>query len=157
MTYRIYVSTWGHHQRCSNYRQRGSVKLAKFNFVPEQACRLNVFSTGSVADSETHYDLLCSLTFVFFCSVFIRCIPMTLFTWSCVHTLQASLQKPIYHLLKWESMVWLDWLLRTRWLIQWSVASLETAFPFLPKWFRQKRPKGLRGEILECCFQPDLS
>lgn len=40
------LSTWWHHQRCSNCRQRESIRLSPCDFIPAEALHLEVFWTG---------------------------------------------------------------------------------------------------------------
>lgn len=158
MPYRISLSTWCHHQRCSNYRQRESFKLSHLNFIPTTALHLEVSQLTVLQTQKLVYTLLCSWTFVFFLlfhSVYAYdLIYLIVYLYSTGLTLEDLLY---HHLLQWDSVAWLnDFLSRLGgWVGEvWNslLASLWTIFSFLSKWFRQKRPKGLQGVSLRISF-----
>ena len=111
--------------------QPSNFTLSLINFILAKSFYLEVLSTDSLADLQTGLWFAVFINLCILPSVFIRCMAVT-FSFLCflsffliayLHTMDLTLGAHlIQHLLKWDSVVWLDWfVVRTGWLSRWSM------------------------------------
>ena len=163
MPYRTYLSTWWNHRGYSQCKQRGSVKLSAC-FYSSKALYLEIFASDTLGDWETG---LWFAVFINLC-VFVFCFHRVyiydfIYLIACLHSIGLTLKAHLHHhLLKWDSTVWLDWLVvRTKGCVSevWgqSISFTSNCFPFYVQIVSDNGGlKVFREEILKCSPLPSL-